>query len=204
MGANDYVVKPFIPEVVIRRVCNVLESQKRVGEVLQSAQKTDTQEQHDYLTGLYNRNTAGRMIHDALQQKEGLQALLFIDIDNFKQINDCFGQEAGDKGIQRFADWLRSCFRKSDILARYGGDEFIVFVMDVPSREFIEQKCTNLLQEMHLMIQNEIELEFSVGIAVTTAGSGQESFMELMEHADDALHKAKCRGKNQWYIYEGN
>ncbi len=204
MGANDYVVKPFIPEVVIRRVCNVLESQKRVGEVLQIAKQTGRSKQHDYLTGLYNRNVAGQMIHEVLQQREGLQALLLIDIDNFKQINQRFGRETGDKCIQDFADRLRSCFRKSDILARYGGDEFIVFVIDVPSREMIQDKCSKLLAEMRLIIQNKIELEFSIGIAVASARNGQQSFMELIGHADDALHRAKCKGKNQWDIYEGN
>ena len=181
MGANDYVVKPFIPEVVIRRVCNVLESQKRVGEVLQIAKQTGRSKQHDYLTGLYNRNVAGQMIHEVLQQREGLQALLLIDIDNFKQINQRFGRETGDKCIQDFADRLRSCFRKSDILA-----------------------CSKLLAEMRLIIQNKIELEFSIGIAVASARNGQQSFMELIGHADDALHRAKCKGKNQWDIYEGN
>ncbi len=204
MGANDYVVKPFIPEVVIRRVCNVLESQKRVGEVLQGAEESDAHKGHDYLTGLYNHNTAGQMIHDALQQQEGLQALLLIDIDNFNQVNACYGQEAGDQGIQDFADQLRSCFRKSDILARYGGDEFIVFVPDVPSLEFIGRKCSELLRTIHLTIQNEMELEFSAGIAVTGTGNRQDSFMELLEHADDALNKAKKKGKNQWYLYGGN
>lgn len=207
MGANDYVVKPFIPEVVIRRVCNVLESQKRVGEVLQNAEQTGALKRHDDLTGLYHRNLAGQMIPEALRQREGLeglQALLLIDIDNLKQINGRFGREAGDKCIQDFADRLKGCFRKSDILARYSGDEFIVFVVDVPSREAIEDKCSKLLAETRVTIQNEIELEFSIGIAIASAGNGQQSFMELIGHADDALNRAKCKGKNQWDIYEGN
>ena len=203
MGANDYVVKPFIPEVVIRRVCNVLESRKRFSEVLQNTENGSEQNKHDYLTGLYNRNSAGQMIRHVLQKKEGLQALLMIDIDRFAQVNERYGHSAGDKVIQNFADRLRSCFRKSDILARYGGDEFIVFVIDVPSREFIEKKCNTLIQEMHMLVQDEFQLECSIGIAIVTAGDGRDSFMELIGHADEALSKAKRKGRNQWYVYEG-
>ncbi len=68
----------------------------------------------------------------------------------------------------------------------------------------IQDKCSKLLAEMRLIIQNKIELEFSIGIAVAYARNGQQSFMELIGHADDALHRAKCKGKNQWDIYEGN
>lgn len=204
MGANDYIVKPFIPEVVIRRVCNVLESQKWIGGVLQNAEEWTRREQHGYPTGLYNRNAAGQMIRHVLQGKGGLQALMLIELVNHKQIAERYGQDAQEHAIQDFADWLRRCFRKSDILARCDGNEFIVFAFNVSSQEFVEQRCKVLLQEMHLMIQNKIELECSVGIVVTTADKARPSFMELLGYADDALNKAKGRGKNQWYVYEGN
>lgn len=207
LGANDYVVKPFIPEVVIRRVCNVMQSRKHVGTVLQHTQESSGQDQHDYLTGLYNRNKAGQMILEAMQHKKGLQALLLIDIDNFHQVNERYGRSTGDKAIQDFADRLRRCFRKSDILARYGGDEFIVFVIDVPSRELIEKKCDTLIREMQLLVQKknqkEMKLVCSIGIAIASAQNGQDSFMELIGYADKALNEAKNRGRNQWYVYEG-
>ncbi len=199
MGANDYVVKPFIPEVVIRRVCNVLESQKHVGEVLQQTEE-DSQDRHDSLTGLYSKNTAGKMIQVALQNTSGLQALLMVDIDNFTAINDQYGTEAGDKLITDLADQLRNSFRKSDILARYGGDEFIIFLIDVPSREFIKKKCDALLQKVH----GEMALECSIGVSVIASGSGQDNFMTLISQADQALYEAKHKGKNQWCMYEEN
>lgn len=199
LGANDYVVKPFIPEVVIRRVCNVLESRRRIGEVLQNTDLCSVQEH----LGLYNRNAVGQIVCDALEKKDGLQALLLVDIDNARQVSGRYGQAVSDKVIQDFADKLRGCFRKSDILARYGGDEFIVFAIDVPSREFIEKKCDALIQEMHQLLQGETQLECSVGIAVEAAGNGQAFFMELIGHADKALDRARQKGKNQWYLYEG-
>ncbi len=207
LGANDYVVKPFIPEVVIRRVCNVMESQKRMGEVLQQTKSDEVQEQHDYLTGLYNRNSAGNLIREAMQQPEGLQALLLIDIDNFRQVNERFGRSTGDQAIRDFAASLRKYFRKGDILARYGGDEFIVFVVDVPSREFIEKKCDALIQDMNLFVQKEnhrdMKLACSIGVAFASGSSGKDSFMELIGCADKALNEAKNRGRNQCFVYEG-
>lgn len=197
MGANDYVVKPFIPEVVIRRVCNVLESQKRVGKVLQQTNESDA-ERHDGLTGLYSKNTARQMIREVLQSTSGLQALLMVDIDNFTAVNEQYGTSAGDKMIADLADNLRSSFRKSDILARYGGDEFIIFVLDVPSREFIQKKCDALLGKVH----GEMELECSIGVALISAGNGQDHFMTLISQADQALYEAKQKGKNQWCMYE--
>lgn len=202
LGVNDYVVKPFIPEVVIRRVCNVLESQKRVGEVLQNTEDVGRKEICDYPTGLYNRNAAGQIIHDVLQDGQDFQALFMIKVHNLPQVKERFGRAAVDKAIQEFAGQLRSCFRKSNILARYGGDEFMVFVIDVPSKEFIEKKCGALIQKIQLLVPEEIKLEYSIGIAVSEGDhNGQESFMELISHADQAMTEARHKGKNQWHIY---
>ncbi len=205
LGANDYVVKPFIPEVVIRRVCNVMESQKRVGEVLQSTENNvNITELYDYPTGLYNRNTAGKMIRDSRRSRQGMQALLLIKIGNFYQVNERYGHTAVDKAIQDFAAKLRSCFRKGDILARYGGDEFVVFVLDVPSWKFIEEKCNKLMKEIHLLVQDEADLECWIGAAVASEeNKDQNFFMELLGQADQALNQAKQKGKNQWHLYEG-
>ncbi len=197
LGANDYVVKPFIPEVVIRRVCNVLESQKRVGEVLQGTEDSSRKENcGDYPTGLYNRNEAGQIMREVLHNQQAVQALFMVKILNIRQIEERYGRAAVGKSIQDFAGRLRSCFRKSNILARYSGDEFMVSVIDVPSKEFIEKKCAELMQD-------EVKLEYSIGIAVA-AGSdkGQESFMELISHADKALSEARHKGVNKWHIYE--
>lgn len=204
LGANDYVVKPFIPEVVIRRVCNVLESQKRVGEVLQSTEDSSRKESCDYPTGLYNRNAAGRMIHEVLRDQQSFQALFMIKIHNFQQIQERCGRAAVDKVIQEFAGRLRSCFRKSNILARYGGDEFMVYAIDVPSKEYIEKKCSTLIQKLRQLIQDEIKPEYSIGIAVAAGeDKGQEFFMELISNADKALNEAMHKGRNKWHIYEG-
>lgn len=203
MGANDYVVKPFIPEVVIRRVCNVLESQKRVGEVLQYTEDSSANGQHDFPAGLYNRNAAGKVIQDSLEGAKGFQAFLIIRIENIVQMTGRFGHAECEKAIQDFADMLRNYFRKSDILARYSRDEFFAFAAEVPSMEFLEGKCNGFMEKMNAQAQGGMKLECSIGAAAEPIGSGQDSFMELIGHADKALHHAGQKGKNQWYLYEG-
>ena len=205
LGVDDYILKPFIPEVVVRRVRNVINSHRKVGELLKDSQKEsqgDGSGRKDHLTGLYNRNTAGQMIQEVMQQSTGLQALLMIDIDNFKQVNETYGRSAGDHAIQEFAEGLKHCFRKSDILARYGGDEFIVFLLNIPSREFIRTKCERLINEIHPKMTDGVKLNYSIGISVVSGEDGKNHFMDLMGEADEALYKAKHKGKNQWYLYE--
>lgn len=200
LGANDYIVKPFIPEVVSRRVSNVLESAKRIGQVLKSYREELNLANRDALTGLYNRGTAGKMIAKALSSQTGLQAMLLIDIDNFKQINDTYGHIAGDETIKIMADSLRKYFRKSDILARYGGDEFIVYMINPPSSDFVIRRCGEMVRYLKPEVSGEQKLEFSVGIAV--AKEDDCSMMDLIERADVALYQAKKQGKNQFAVYE--
>ncbi len=205
LGANDYVVKPFIPEVVIRRVCNVLASQKHVSEVLQhTCAEQDTGKQTDSLTGLYNRNYAGQIIRKVSQASSGLQALLMIDIHNIAAIHARYGKRACDNALQNFADCLRGHFRKGDILARYSRDEFMIFIPEVPSQQFVEQNCCELLQKVQVPVWDNVKLDCSVGIAMASANDNQDYFMELISHADNALSTAKSKGKNQWSIYEEN
>lgn len=201
MGANDYIVKPFIPEVVIRRVCNVLESQKRASKLLKKTGSC-VQEPDEFFGGLYNRNESGQIIHSVMGNTESMQALMLLDIGNFKQMCEQSGQLAADKKMREFAGKLRCYFRKSDILARYRRDEFIIFMADVPSRKFIESKCDALLRAMHQPEQDEAILQYSIGIALSATGDEHNSFMELLGYADEALAKAKHMGGNQWYIYE--
>ncbi len=135
-------------------------------------------------------------MREVLHNQQAVQALFMVKILNIRKIEERYGRAAVGKSIQDFAGRLRSCFRKSNILARFSGDEFMVSVIDVPSKEFIEKKCAELMQD-------EVKLEYSIGIAVA-AGSdkGQESFMELISHADKALSEARHKGVNKWHIYE--
>lgn len=199
MGANDYVVKPFIPEVVIRRVCNVLESQKKASRLLLKA-GSSAKEQSRYLAGLYNRNESGQI--QAMQKAAGLQALLLVYIHNLKQLYENAECRTADMAVLKFAGRIRSCFRKSDILARYQRNEFIIFLVDVPSQETIQEKCDELVRAGRELATAENRLKYSVGAVVADRKAEHNSFMELLGYADEALERAKRMGGNQWYLYE--
>ncbi|MEG0804179.1 MAG: EAL domain-containing protein, partial [Pygmaiobacter sp.] len=140
LGANDYIVKPFIPAVVTRRVSNVLESNHRFKDLVRAYNTMSVQIKTDLMTGLINRFSAEEMITHRLETDSGTCIMMMLDIDNFKQINDTCGHNYGDKVICAVADQLRLYFRKEDIIARMGGDEFAVFIADIADSAPVELK----------------------------------------------------------------
>lgn len=201
LGADDYIVKPFIPEIAIRRVTNVLESNRRFGQMLRGYNDALEKLQRDELTGLYNRNAAGKLIQNVMESKpDTMQAMLMVDINNIREIADRYSHKIAEDIICVFADSLKNCFRKSDILARYERDEFIIFIVDAPSVEILEKRCERLLRELRRMNEGGIELECSIGAAISDKEN--RDVMELMEKSDKALYEAKQKGKNKYAIYQ--
>ncbi len=155
----------------------------------------------DSLTGLYNRRymqeAGGRMF--LLGQRYGHNvAILFIDIDQFKHINDRLGHKAGDQALMTVADVLTKSLRQSDIIARYGGDEFLVLLPHTSSIEaentanrICRDACRQLGDEEH----EAISLSLSIGIALSSAD--KRDFGETIQRADEALLRAKSAGGNQ-------
>ncbi|MEG0486032.1 MAG: response regulator, partial [Oscillospiraceae bacterium] len=132
LGANDFIVKPFVPAAVIRRVRNVLEANHRFKEMVEEYNTMSAQVKTDLMTGLVNRISAQSMISQRLESTVGTCVMVIIDIDNFKKANDLHGHKYGDKIICAVADKLRAHFEKKDIIVRMGGDEFAVFISDIP------------------------------------------------------------------------
>ncbi|MEG2897368.1 MAG: EAL domain-containing protein [Eubacterium sp.] len=201
LGANDYIVKPFIPEVVVRRVNNVLESNRRFKELVKEYNDMSYQAKTDQMTGLYNRTSAENIITQHLKSDEGLHAMMMLDIDNFKKFNDFYGHAYGDKVITAFAEKLKSYFNENDIVARMGGDEFSVFMSNIASKKSAEKKayelCTNIT---NIVVDGEaVAITGSIGIVVSS--DGDDTFDLLYKNADKALYNAKCRGKNRVSVY---
>ena len=157
---------------------------------------------HDPLTGLANR----RMFLDCLERDvtrcersgSGI-ALLFIDLDKFKETNDQFGHNAGDVLLQLVADRLRSSVRKADILARLGGDEFCVILQDLINTEPAERVAETIrvqLSEPFNVMNNPIQISGSIGIAFFPRDANTSK--ELMAKVDQAMYAAKQAGKNQF------
>lgn len=159
--------------------------------------------ERDLLTGLYNKETTRELIEEELKRHpEAAAALIVMDLDNFKQINDEQGHFKGDEVLTEVAAKLSAQFRTSDIIGRIGGDEFAVFLSNIPSREFACEKgkrIVQVMQEIETGREQSVLLSCSIGIALAPAQG--RCFDALYRKADKALYTAKNQGKNQSCIY---
>jgi diguanylate cyclase (GGDEF)-like protein/PAS domain S-box-containing protein len=163
---------------------------------------------HDSLTDLPNRSLFADRVDRALARasREGNSVvLLFIDLDQFKPVNDTLGHGLGDKLLQSVADRLRGCVRQADTVSRFGGDEFLVLLPDVAPTQDVAvcvEKVFRSLQPPHEIGSHVLRITASIGVsryprdAVDRGG--------LLKCADIAMYEAKSRGGNQIEIYEGN
>ncbi|MEG2524355.1 MAG: diguanylate cyclase, partial [Oscillospiraceae bacterium] len=148
-----------------------------------------------------NRASAEAVIRQSLEKTSDVSVMLMLDIDNFKNFNDTYGHSYGDKVISTVADTLRSFFRREDIVARMGGDEFAAFLCNVTDIKLIKDKAHRLCKSMReIEIDGKnAEITCSVGMSVSTEEN--RSFEVLYQNADKALYSAKCKGKNAVSIY---
>lgn len=158
----------------------------------------------DSLTGIYNRAALQERITGLLEGEDEISCgtLIFIDIDNFKGINDTYGHPAGDELLSAVANRIWNCFRETDIVARYGGDEFIIYVQNIcdPMKLEVkmEQLCCVFKKEYRMEIGN-ISVSGSIG-AASYPKDGTD-YKTLLKKADIALYEAKKKGKDRYTIY---
>jgi diguanylate cyclase (GGDEF)-like protein len=158
---------------------------------------------HDPLTGLANRTLFTDKVREMLNGSRGEVAVLFIDLDDFKTVNDSLGHAAGDELLISVASRLRSCLRPEDVVARLGGDEFAVMVEDGRDAEEAAVAVSRRIMDafvMPLTVGSEsVAVYVSVGIAT---GAGRDaSAEELIRDADVAMYKAKSVGKNRFQVF---
>jgi len=179
----------------------ILEQEREHEDILRQAQS-------DFLTGLLNRRAffdeVGRRLNRL--RREGQPAtMMFIDLDAFKSINDRFGHEAGDRLLVAIAVLLRESVRPTDLIARFGGDEFAVFLDGADSyaaSERAEMLCTSVRDRLKEMFQNAA-VSFSVGLATFWPHRGEETIDSLLQRADAAMYVAKRAGGGHWRLSEG-
>ncbi len=179
---------------------------KVVGIVLNIDQEKQNQRaledssQRDSLTKLLNNATARKQAESYLSRfAKGVScALLIIDLDNFKQINDKYGHLFGDAVLCKVSRELERLFRAQDIISRIGGDEFLVLARGVSDRALLEQRCGQILDAFHNAFQQP-RLSASVGVALCPEHGA--TYQELFAHADEALYQAKAMGKNEFCFY---
>lgn len=170
------------------------------------AKKLSFQATHDNLTGLINRTEFERrlsmLVNDA--QRIGTEhALCFLDLDQFKVINDTCGHIAGDELLRQLGSLLGGSTRKSDTLARLGGDEFAILVEDceLEKAEFIANEIKELVSQFQFIWETQV---FTVGVSigVTTITSATRNRTEALKQADSACYAAKNSGRNRVYVYQ--
>jgi diguanylate cyclase (GGDEF)-like protein len=169
----------------------IIEAERDALEMSKRAERFQTASVKDGLTGLYNRKALDMKVKDALEAfiTSGSHfSLIIFDVDNFKEINDTFGHVAGDKVLKKVAQCLKESFRKSDFIARYGGDEFVVAIENLTKEMALEKIISfrkNLKRRRFTSYtKGDIDLTVSAGIALAGEGDTPET---LIERADRAM-----------------
>lgn len=180
--------------------------ERSVGELSDVNSELTHRALHDPLTHLANRALFADRLDHALNMRDPANThigLLFIDLDDFKTINDTHGHEAGDQVLVAVAERIRACLRPSDTAARLGGDEFTILLESVQNRSEIDAVSTRILQALEVPIAfGEIEIQANASIGQTISRRVPGSATELMAQADSAMYVAKSHGKGQWVAAE--
>lgn len=207
-GAIDFIAKPFVPEVMLSRISRVLELEDlrrsladRLEQKTKEVSDIKSKSHQDALTGLWNRAHTEETVNAMLA--EGVSgALMMIDMDNFKAINDNYGHIAGDQTLKMFADTLRKYSAEGDVLCRIGGDEFVVFVKDVTSKSEIGNRASDIISDMcYKLEQCKFETNSSVSIGIAQTPDDGTEFNKLYNSADKALYYVKQNGKNAFHFF---
>jgi diguanylate cyclase (GGDEF)-like protein/PAS domain S-box-containing protein len=160
---------------------------------------------YDSLTRLPNRALFADRLKRALviaNRNEKKAALLFLDLDRFKDINDTLGHLAGDLLLQSVAERVRSCVRESDTICRLGGDEFMILLEDINGRDDVEgvaQKIISVMSGPHQLGEHQITVTFSIGAALYPDDAGDDE--TLIQQADRAMYRAKEGGRNNFQFF---
>lgn len=196
-GAMDFIRKPFRPDVLLRRVGNIMQTVEQIQGLKKHASI-------DSLTGLLNKSSSEAELKTICRNASG--ALMMIDLDSFKLVNDIHGHSMGDKILISFADIIRAAVRPADLVGRLGGDEFIAFCHGMNDEAGIAHKSDYINKRLvetakHLMGEDmNIPLGASIGcVFVPSQGT---DFAELFKKADKALYVVKQNGKHGYNIFE--
>jgi diguanylate cyclase (GGDEF)-like protein len=207
-GANDYIVKPFDVKELLARVkvhlnIKILQDElKQKNDLLHKLSITDE------LTHIYNRRYFIKRLkeefHRALRYSEKL-ALIIMDIDNFKKINDTYGHQTGDKILYQVAKIMKQQLRGCDVLGRYGGEEFIILLpyTDFKGAFALSERIRNSIEQNTFKVgRKKINVTISAGI-VSYPEYKAESYEKFIKKADEGLYLAKKSGKNRTcFVYE--
>ncbi|MDY7031670.1 MAG: diguanylate cyclase [Thermodesulfobacteriota bacterium] len=194
-GANDFIIKPFSSEEFYCRITQNIEMNEYIAAVKDSSNR-------DYLTELYNRRyffDVGKKLHAISKREERETTVAMIDIDHFKKINDVHGHDIGDAVLKRIGLILKERFRESDIVSRFGGEEFCIFALDMAHENVfrIFDELRGVIESTEMSIgEHTINVSVSIGVCSTLLNSLEQ----MIKQADIMLYKAKNEGRNRVLI----
>ena len=201
-GARDFISKPFDLMEVHKRIHNMLEVRLLYKELAQYSKQQQELALHDPLTGLPNRRLLEDRIEHTLQQSarsRGKSAILYLDLDGFKAINDSYGHGYGDDILKMVAARLGSVSRKEDTVARIGGDEFVIVLGNLAGKGDAREPAAKLIEVIsEPYFINDLTLRLSTSIGIAIYPDDASSVESLLGTADTALYEAKRAGKNRF------
>jgi diguanylate cyclase (GGDEF)-like protein len=196
----------LIPLLVVAPVGASIYAWRRYHEGMRAQRELARLTVHDSLTGLPNRRFLGESFTRLLEEHRGdigHVALLFVDLDRFKAVNDTYGHEAGDHLMQAVAQRLRSAVKPDDIVIRYAGDEFVLVISDVPSAVVAERIASRLIKVLETPFElgpDRVQISASIGIALAESGVTESD--GLIRDADAAMYQAKVHGSGTYAVFD--
>jgi len=208
LGATDYLMRPLDRNELLARVRTQVRRKRLQDRLQENYQKSLSLALTDSLTGLYNRRYLTAHLDGLLVRlAEGATmgpALLLLDIDWFKRVNDTYGHAAGDAVLRELSARVSRHLRPFDLVARYGGEEFVVVLPETPQRvaEGVAERLRAVVAEAPMALGasgGEVVITVSIGLAVPA--TAQETTNSLLHRADEALYAAKAAGRNRVVSY---
>lgn len=196
-GASDFIHKPFDEDILVNRIRNTITNNRTIESLTEEATM-------DKLTGFLNKMSGTERVSGLCRERSG--ALMILDLDNFKLVNDLYGHDMGDRFLVAFAEILNQNVRSDDILSRIGGDEFLGFFTGITNEEDVASLTARLNEELTLMSESLMGKDHGIplGISTGTAFSSPDTgdYQILFRCADSALYEAKRSGKHGYAIYD--
>jgi two-component system cell cycle response regulator len=202
LGVNDFITRPVERNELAARVRTQIRRHRYAMELRQSVNNTMAMAVTDDMTGLYNRRYFDRHLGVMLskaQSQERDMALMILDIDHFKSVNDNYGHDIGDAVLKEFAARLKRNIRGVDLACRFGGEEFVVLMPDTDYRqaETIAERVRQSISERNFDIGAQRQLSVTVSAGVTLNEARSDTPETLIKRADVALYRAKREGRNR-------
>jgi len=210
-GAADFIAKPINPPVLRLRVGLQLKLRERERALRDSEARFERLAHYDPLTGLPNRLLLPDRLRQAMAQTKRrgkLLAVVYLDLDGFKEINDRHGHAVGDQLLVALADQLKQTLREGDTVARLGGDEFVAVLIDLEARAARVSPLKRLLAAAAAPIRlgdtrlGDLVVQVSASLGVTFYPQQSEvDADQLLRQADQAMYQAKLAGKNRYHVF---